>query len=238
MVKKSKSRELRDMQKARAEQEARDKAKADAEALKNDPVGRMAKEELAKISDSEKQEAAALSEAARDIWADLESTYRACNGMLPIMMGEVAGYPDPNNPGVRHGGMRDKSIHAHMKDERQFNERVRILQADCERFKQELDQIHDMHAHRAKDKTGNRETLAAMEIAELYGAWSVKAQNLLGMTLSELGAMYDEGRRAKLAAETAAQELVDPNVVSDVAFTETPADAITEEATTNTTPQE
>jgi hypothetical protein len=166
-----------------------------------DPLGDMARQELARIS--EEEEMAALSGDGKDLWNDIENIFRQCAMGLVQFLRSIA-------------DMNDRSVLVHMRAPQQFIDRVTIFKADVKRFEAELNAIHALHAHRANDNTGNRETLAAMEISEHYSAWQAKASTILDKTMMELTAMFDEARRIKLTQEAEAAAVQDVNVVTDV----------------------
>jgi hypothetical protein len=168
-----------------------------------DPLGDLARAELAKIT--EQEELAALSGDGGDLWKEIEGIYRNCSTGLVQLLREIA-------------DLNDRSVLNYMTSPEQFTDRVLIFHNDVKQAVEELKQIHALHEHRLNDNSGPRETMAGMEIVETYTAWQAKTGSLLDKTMMELVAMFDEARRKKMAAEAAAAGAQDVNVVTDVAF--------------------
>lgn len=204
MTKKSEARQRKDALKKQEQQLAKERAK-NPPVAHIDPLGDLARAELNKIS--EQEEEAALSGDGGNLWNDIEKVYRSCAMGLVEFLRTIA-------------AMNDRNVLKYMRNPQQFIDRVTIFKADIKRFEQELNQIHDLHAHRMDDKDGQRETLAAMEISEHYTAWQARGTGILDKTMMELASMFDEAKRTgmALAAQEAAAQNV--NVVTDVEFTE------------------
>jgi len=211
MTKKSNSRLARDAQQARAMSAQKEAARGAAQEADKDPLEKMRREELARLSQVEEEKA--LSGNNSELWSDLEKLYTKSNQGLAGIGIKVA------------QELSDANIRMHIVDQGQFTDRVRILENDIKTLKSELDAIHDLHAHRGDDKTSPRETFAGIEIAEHYAAWQAKMEGILERTITELGAMYDEGRRIlmkKMAdAEAAKTAELEAQGISTVEATET-----------------
>ena len=154
-------------------------------------------------------------------WDELESMYDSMTGLLS------------QHTGLAAFGQNKELISA-VSDKDLLSTNFTILANDLKTLSGELTEIHDLHADKKGGTTNPNVLMKTIDIFELYNLFMERHDAVVMPTAYHIIEQLDQAEKKLIAVGAIANDLTNPDVISDVEYTEsepTPLQVVNQDVT-------